>query len=80
MPVKPVQISIDLKLLRRIDADSEARERGRSAFIRSAVVSYLRAKERRRVDEAIAAAYRDDAAVMLAEVEDLLEAQAWPDD
>lgn len=80
MPAKPVQVSIDLGLLRRIDADPETRERGRSAFIRSAVSSYLRAKQRREVDAAIAAAYTGAADAMLAEVTDLLDAQEWPDD
>ena len=80
MPAKPVQVSIDLELLLRIDADPETREKGRSAFIRSAVSSYLRAKRRREVDAAIGAAYAGAADAMLAEVSDLLDAQAWPDD
>ncbi len=80
MPAKPVQVSIDLELLRRIDADPETRKRGRSAFIRSAVSSYLRAKRRREVDSAIAAAYAGAGDAMLAEVSDLLDAQAWPED
>lgn len=80
MPAKPVQVSIDLALLRRIDADPEARERGRSAFVRSAVTSYLRAKRRREIDAEISSAYTGAADAMLAEVADLLDAQAWPDD
>lgn len=80
MPAKPVQVSIDVELLRRIDADPEAREKGRSAFIRSALSSYLRAKRRRAVDAAIAAAYAGAADAMQAEVSELLDAQAWPDD
>jgi metal-responsive CopG/Arc/MetJ family transcriptional regulator len=80
MSAKPVQISFDVDLLRRIDSQAETRERGRSAFVRSAVESYLRAIERRRIDEAIAGAYGSDADAMLGEVEDLLSAQAWPDD
>ena len=47
MPVKPVQISMDTKLLDRIDRDPETRERGRSAFLRSAAELYLAAKKRR---------------------------------
>ena len=43
MPIKPVQISIDTALLERIDADPEARSRGRSAFVRSAIERYLNA-------------------------------------
>lgn len=36
MAAKPVQISLDPELLEKIDADPEARERGRSAFVREA--------------------------------------------
>lgn len=80
MAAKPVQISIDLELLHRIDADRETREKGRSAFIRSAVSSYLRDKQRREIDAAIGAAYAGAADAMGAEVSGLLDAQAWPDD
>jgi metal-responsive CopG/Arc/MetJ family transcriptional regulator len=46
MSARPVQISLDSELLSQIDADPEVRERGRSAFIRSAVELYLKAKQR----------------------------------
>jgi metal-responsive CopG/Arc/MetJ family transcriptional regulator len=78
MSAKPVQVSIDLELLRRIDADPETREKGRSAFVRSAVTSYLAARQRKEVDLAIAAAYGDAADAMKAEVSELLDTQAWP--
>jgi metal-responsive CopG/Arc/MetJ family transcriptional regulator len=80
MPAKAVQISVDLELLRRIDADPETRKQGRSAFVRSAVSSYLAAKRRKAIDLAIGAAYGDAADAMEAEVSDLLDAQAWPRD
>ncbi|HET7291286.1 MAG TPA: ribbon-helix-helix protein, CopG family [Vicinamibacteria bacterium] len=80
MSAKPVQVSIDVELLRRIDADPETRERGRSAFIRSAVSSYLGAKRRREIDASIRAAYAGGGRAMLAEVEGLLDAQVWPAD
>jgi len=80
MPAKAVQVSIDLDLLRRIDADPEAREKGRSAFVRSAVSSYLAAKQRRAIDLAIGAAYGHAADQMESEVSGLLDAQAWPRD
>ncbi len=79
MASKPVQISLDQELLRRIDRDPETRKRGRSAFIRNAVVTYLRAKERREVDEAIRRAYEGTSDEMLSEVETLIGAQAWPE-
>jgi metal-responsive CopG/Arc/MetJ family transcriptional regulator len=80
MPAKPVQISIDVDLLRSIDADPETRENGRSAFVRSAVSSYLDAKRRREVDAAIRAAYGSAADDLRAEVTGLMDAQAWPRD
>ena len=78
MPARPVQISIDTDLLRRIDADPEVRERGRSAFIRAAVETYLRARRRREIDARIAAVYDGCADEMLEDVSDLLGEQEWP--
>lgn len=80
MSAKPVQISIDVELLRRIDSDPETREKGRSAFVRSAVSSYLDAKRRRDVDTAIRAAYGGAKDDVQAEVAQLMDAQAWPRD
>jgi metal-responsive CopG/Arc/MetJ family transcriptional regulator len=80
MPAKAVQVSIDLDLLRRVDAQPETRERGRSAFVRSAIESYLRAQERRAIDETILRAYGGHADALLAEVETLLDTQRRPDD
>jgi metal-responsive CopG/Arc/MetJ family transcriptional regulator len=78
MAARPVQISIDEELLERIDEDPEAREKGRSAFIRTAVESYLSAKERREIEARLERAYSGQADAMRAEVEDLLNAQTWP--
>jgi metal-responsive CopG/Arc/MetJ family transcriptional regulator len=78
MPARPVQISMDAELLRRIDADPEVRERGRSVFIRSAIEMYLRARQRREIDEQFRKAYAGQADEMLAEISDLMDAQAWP--
>jgi metal-responsive CopG/Arc/MetJ family transcriptional regulator len=80
MSAKPVQVSIDTELLRRIDRDPETKARGRSAFIRSAVSSYLEAKRRKEVDAAIRAAYGGVADAMQAEVAGVMDAQAWPRD
>lgn len=80
MAIKPVQISIDTALLERIDSDPEARMRGRSAFVRSAIERYLAAKERRQIEAQIVAAYRGRADASLAEIADLVEAQTWPDE
>lgn len=78
MPARPVQVSMDAELLRRVDADPEVRQRGRSAFIRSAIEMYLRARRRREIDEQLRNAYGGHADEMLAEISDLMDAQAWP--
>ena len=79
MPSQPVQVSIERSLLKRIDMDPETKKRGRSAFIRSAVELYLKAKERRDIDHAIWRAYSGQSDELLAEIEDLIEVQQWPE-
>lgn len=79
MPAKPIQISMDTELLHRIDRDPEAKERGRSAFIRSAVELYLSAKRRRQTDAQIQRAYEGQADAMLDEIEGFMGEQAWPE-
>ena len=78
MGAKAVQISLDTDLLKRVDRDPEVRMLGRSAFIRSAIDLYLRAKERREIDAAIRRAYDGMADELLEEVEELLGAATRP--
>jgi metal-responsive CopG/Arc/MetJ family transcriptional regulator len=79
MAAKPVQISLDSELLRRIDRDPEARQKGRSALVRSAVLLYLEAKRRKEIDRQILKAFVGRAADDLSgEIEGLMAAQAWP--
>lgn len=66
---------MDPDLLDQIDADPEAQERGRSAFIRSAVQLYLKAKERREIEVRLAEAYTGEAGCLLDEVEALMDRQ-----
>lgn len=80
MSAKPVQVSIDTELLTRIDRDPEAQERGRSAFIRSAVELYLAAKGRHELEAQLADAYAGRADALLDEVVELLGRQSWPND
>ena len=80
MAAKPVQVSIDSDLLTRIDNDPEARERGRSAFIRSAVELYLAAKGRRAIESQLARAYTGRADDTLEEIGEMLSHQSWPSD
>ena len=55
--MKPIQITIDEDLLRRLDADEEVRRDGRSAVLRRAAFEYLRRKRRRAIAEAYERAY-----------------------
>lgn len=80
MPSQAIQVSMDKELLKRIDRDPEVRQRGRSAFIRSAVELYLRTKRRRQIDAEIERAYEGHAKQMLDEVSELVGAQEWPVD
>jgi len=79
MASKPVQVSLDSDLLERIDADPETRSQGRSAFVRRAVEHYLDAKRRADIDEALRKGYAGKAADAAEEVDDLIEAQTWPE-
>ena len=78
MPARPVQISMDAELLRRIDADPEVRQRGRSVFVRSAIEMYLRVRQRREIDEQLRNAYAGHADELLNEISDLVDVQEWP--
>ena len=78
MPARPVQISMDAELLRRIDADPEVRRRGRSVFVRSAIEMYLRVRHQREIDEQLRNAYAGNADELLDEISDLVDVQEWP--
>ena len=78
MVAKPIQIYMDTDLLDQIDRDPEVQEKGRSAFIRSAVKLYLSAKRRSAIDDQIARAYEGQADALLDEIANLMGDQAWP--
>jgi metal-responsive CopG/Arc/MetJ family transcriptional regulator len=82
MAAKPVQISLDAKLLARVDRDPETKRRGRSAFIRAAIERYLADKDRQAIDAKIREAYSDPKAVQedLELVREWEEVQAWPEE
>lgn len=80
MAMQAIQVSIDQELLKRIDREPEVRKRGRSAFIRSAIELYLKAKRRHEIDDEIVRAYEGCADDMLDEVSDLVGTQTWPGD
>jgi metal-responsive CopG/Arc/MetJ family transcriptional regulator len=55
--MKPIQILIDEPLLRRLDADEEVKEVGRSEVLRRAAKAYLRRSRERRIAKAYRRAY-----------------------
>ncbi len=79
MTTRPIQISMDVDLLERIDADDEVVRHGRSAFLRAAASFYLAAKARREIDRRISEAYRDRADEMIDEVAEFMDLQEWPE-
>ena len=56
--MKAIQITIDERLLSRLDADPEVKRIGRSAVFRRAVDAYLRERRRRLVGDAYRRAYK----------------------
>lgn len=57
--MKPVQITMDPKLLDRLDSEDEVKARGRSAVIREAVDAWLRQKKEQQIVAQYRAAYGD---------------------
>jgi metal-responsive CopG/Arc/MetJ family transcriptional regulator len=55
--MKPIQLLIDEPLLRRLDADQEVKQVGRSEVLRRAAAAYLRRSRARRIAEAYSRAY-----------------------
>jgi metal-responsive CopG/Arc/MetJ family transcriptional regulator len=77
--MKAIQITVDDRLLARLDRDPEVRRSGRSAVFRRAVEAYLR--DRRKKD--IAAAYRQAYGTergLGAEWEGWTEEGVWPEE
>ena len=75
--MKTIQITMDEKLLARLDADAETRRDGRSAVLRRAVAEYLH----RRSSARIAATYREAYAKkpgLDGEFENWEEEGVWP--
>ena len=75
--MKPVQVLIDERLLKRLDADEEVRRFGRSAVLRRAAADYLRRSRTRRIAEAYRRAYGKDG-TLSDEFAGWEEEAAWP--
>jgi len=59
--MKRIQVMFDEHLLKRLDADAEVREVGRSAVLRRAATEYLRRSRAKRIAEAYRLAYKGSA-------------------
>ena len=57
--MKAIQVLFDQCLLRRLDADEEVRQDGRSAVLRRAAAAYLRRRQAREISESYRRAYAE---------------------
>jgi len=55
--MKTIQITVDEKLLAKLDADDETKRDGRSAVFRRAVAEYLRSRTRRSIADSYRRGY-----------------------
>lgn len=55
--MKAIQVTMDERLLARLDADEEVRRDGRSAVLRRAAEAYLRQRRSKAIADAYARAY-----------------------
>ena len=76
--MKAIQITIDDKLLLRLDRDPEVKRFGRSAVFRRAVDAYLRRRRKRAVGEAYRRAY-GSRRQRSSELEGWEEEGVWPE-
>jgi metal-responsive CopG/Arc/MetJ family transcriptional regulator len=76
--MKAIQITVDDRLLARLDADPEVKRLGRSAVFRRAVEDYLRRRRRRDIGEGYRAAYGGSAGLSR-EWSGWDEEGAWPE-
>jgi len=75
--MKAIQITVDDRLLARLDRDPEVKRDGRSAVFRRAVDAYLRERRKRRIDAAYRRAYAKDRGLG-PEWEGWAEEGVWP--
>jgi metal-responsive CopG/Arc/MetJ family transcriptional regulator len=73
--MKAIQITLDERLLARLDADAEVKRDGRSAVIRRALAAHLQRKRRAAIAEAYRRAY---GAQPSREFEGWADEGAWP--
>lgn len=77
--MKPIQVMFDEALLRRLDADEEVRQSGRSAVLRRAAAEYLRRRRVKRTAEAYQRAYGAGRTALDRELTGWADEGAWPE-
>ena len=75
--MKPIQVTFDEALLKRLDAHPAVQERGRSAVLREAAAAYLTRKDAEDISHRYRAGY---AAGHDADLEGWAGEGAWPQD
>jgi metal-responsive CopG/Arc/MetJ family transcriptional regulator len=81
MGARSVQISLEERLLARIDRHPIAKKHGRSALIKDALEEYLAGERRRAHDEAYARGYGSRGSKRLEhDLGPLIAGQQWPED
>lgn len=76
--MKAIQITVDERLLERLNRDPEVRSLGRSAVFRRAVEAYLRDRRRAEVANAYRRAYGGRGGAVV-ELEGWAEEGVWPE-
>ena len=71
--MKAIQITVDDRLLARLDRDPEVKRLGRSAVFRRAVEVYLRDRRRAEISDAYRRAYQKGR-------KPVAELEAWPEE
>jgi metal-responsive CopG/Arc/MetJ family transcriptional regulator len=77
--MKPIQVMFDEALLRRLDADEEVRQTGRSAVLRRAAAEYLRRRRARKTASAYQRAYGTSRSALDRELTGWPDEGAWPE-
>ena len=75
--MKTIQITMDERLLDRLDADAETRQDGRSAVLRRAAAEYLNRRRRAAISSGYRQAYGKKAGIRR-EFEDWENEGVWP--
>jgi metal-responsive CopG/Arc/MetJ family transcriptional regulator len=77
--MKPIQVMFDEALLKRLDADDEVRQTGRSAVLRRAAAEYLRRRRAKKTADAYRRAYGTARTALARELAGWPDEGAWPE-